>query len=63
MTNAVSISPTTLVVAAQITDVKSSGPEIDISPLAANHEEPETCLVLHCVNTNAETVVVLVCDT
>ena len=66
MTNAVSISPTTLVVAggfAQITDVKSSDPEMDTSPLAANHEEADTRLVLHCVNTYAETVVVLVRDT
>ena len=62
----VSISPTTLVVAGgfpQITDVKSSDPEMDTSPLAANHEEADTRLVLHCVNTNAETVVVLVRDT
>ena len=48
---------------AQITDVKSSDPEMDTSPLAANHEEADTRLVLHCVNTNAETVVVLVRDT
>ena len=66
MTNAVSIAPTTLVVAggfAQITDVKSSDPEMDTSSLQANHEEADTRLVLHCVDTNAEPMVVLVRDT
>lgn len=65
--NAATISPTKLLVVAggfaDIREAKSSDPEMDTSPLAANHEEADTRIILHCANTNAQTVVVLVRDT
>ena len=66
MTNTASISPTTVMVAggfAQITDVKSSDPEMDTTPASTGQPRGGGhTIVLHCVNTNADRVVVLVCD-
>jgi len=44
-------------------EVQTSNHELDIQQLAANHEEADTRLVLHCVHTNAESVVVSARDT
>lgn len=44
-------------------EVLSSRPSIDVTPLQAHHEEADTRIVLHCVNNDAETIVVSARDT
>lgn len=44
-------------------EVQTSNHELDIQQLQANHEEADTRLVLHCVHTNAKSVVVSARDT
>ena len=46
-----------------ITGVKSSDPELDVSELQANHEEADTRLVLHCIHIDADSIVVSARDT
>ena len=47
----------------EATTVKSSDPELDISFLRADHEEPDTRLILYCVHARMETMVVSARDT
>lgn len=42
----------------EITDVKFSYPGMDISLVQATHEKTDIRLILHCINTDAETFVV-----
>jgi len=66
MAHASSLVSKTLVVAGgfkEITDLKSSDPGMDTSLLQAAHEEADTRLILHCIHTNGETVVVSARDT
>lgn len=44
-------------------DVRSSEMAIDLSPLKAAHEEADTRLILHCVHTNCDNIVVSARDT
>ncbi|MES9880098.1 MAG: hypothetical protein ABW185_04375 [Sedimenticola sp.] len=44
-------------------EVQSSNPDLDIQELVANHEEADTRLVLHCMHSDAECIVVLARDT
>ena len=43
--------------------VKSSDPDLEVSSLRADHEEAETRLIVHCIHTHVETIVVSVHDT
>ena len=47
----------------EMTDVKSSDPKMDLSLLRATHEETDTRIILHCIHSNAETIVVSARDT
>ena len=44
-------------------EVHCSVPHSDISKLQGNHEEADTRLILHCINSNANTIVVTARDT
>ena len=44
-------------------EVNVSDPEIDVNILKSNHEEADTIVVLHCIYTEAEHIVVSACDT
>ena len=46
-----------------ITSVKSSSPELDVSALEANHEEADIRLVLYCINIESDSIVVSSRDT
>ena len=48
---------------AEATTVKSSHPDLEVSTLRANHKEPDTRLILHCIHAHMETIVVAVRDT
>ena len=45
------------------TTAKSSDPTLDLTTLAADHEEADTRLILHCIHAHMESMVVSVCDT
>ena len=40
-----------------------SNTDINLTPLKANHEEADTHIVLHCIHTEANTIVVSCWDT
>ena len=46
-----------------VIEYAKSNTEIDLTPLKANHEETDTCIVLHCIHTEAYTIVVSCLDT
>lgn len=46
-----------------ITSVRSTDPQMDTTTLEANHEEADTRIVLHCIHTSAQSVVVSARDT
>ena len=46
-----------------IQEVRSSNPSLDTSALEGYHEEPDTRVVLHCINNSADSVVVYARDT
>ena len=48
---------------AEATTVKSSDPDLEVSSLRANHEEADTRLILRCIHSHMETIVVAVRDT
>ena len=48
---------------AEVTTVKSSDPDLEVSSLRANHEEADTRLILRCIHAHRETIVVAVRDT
>ena len=43
-------------------EVNVSDPEIDVNIFKSNHEEADTIVVLHCIHTEAEHIVVSACD-
>ena len=50
----------TMVVAggfSEATIVKSSPPTLDLSMIEADHEEADTCLILHCIHAHESMVV------
>ena len=66
MKRAQSLESKTLVVGGgfkEVTDVQSSDANMDLSLLKAVHEEADTRLILHCIHSNTETVVVSARDT
>ena len=48
---------------AEATTVKSSDPDLEVSSLKSDHEEADTRLILHCIHTHMNTIVVSVLDT
>ena len=59
-------NPTVIVVSggfAEVTTVKSSDPDLEVSSLSADHEEADTRLILHCIHAQMETLVVSARDT
>ena len=46
-----------------ITSVKSSAPELDVSALQENYEKADMRLILHCVNIESDSLVVSSRDT
>jgi len=44
-------------------EVQSSERAIDLSALKATHEEADTCLIVHCINSSLDNVVVSARDT
>lgn len=45
------------------TEVQSTDPEMDTTMLESNHEEADTRMILHCLQTDASNVVVVARDT
>ena len=45
------------------TEVKSNNITLDLSPLKATHKEADTRIILHCIHSSSENVIVLARDT
>ena len=48
---------------AEMTTIRSSDPDLEVSSSRDNHQEAHTRLMLHCIHAHIETIVVAVRDT